>query len=105
MSAANEFDYIAWLRRQVAKHSRVAVGIGDDAAAVRFPQPADCLVTVDMLMAGVDFTIPPATPAQVGRKSLAVSLSDIAAMAGRPLACVASVALPRRGGFELGRGL
>ena len=101
----HEFDYIAWMRRQVAGHARVALGIGDDAAVIRFPLPADCLVTVDMLMEGVDFTIPPATPMQVGRKALAVNLSDIAAMAGRPLACVASVALPRRGGFELGCGL
>jgi thiamine-monophosphate kinase len=58
-----------------------------------------------MLMEGVDFTIPPATPRQIGWKSLAVNLSDIAAMAGRPVACVASVALPRSSGFELGREL
>ena len=58
-----------------------------------------------MLMEGVDFTIPPATPRQIGWKSLAVNLSDIAAMAGKPVACVVSVALPRQNGFELGRGL
>lgn len=107
----DEFDYIAWVRQQAAQHPRVAVGIGDDSAVLRFPSPAKgpvpegCLVTVDMLMEGVDFLIPPATPRQVGRKALAVNLSDIAAMAGRPVACVVSVALPRRGGFELGRGL
>jgi thiamine-monophosphate kinase len=101
----HEFDYIAWIRQQAARHSRVPVGIGDDAAVVAFPPPGNCLVTVDMLMEGVDFLIPPATPLEVGRKSLAVNLSDIAAMAGRPVACVTSVALPRRGGLELGRGL
>lgn len=101
----HEFDYIAWIRQQTARHPRVPVGIGDDAAVVAFPPPGNCLVTVDMLMEGVDFLIPPATPSQVGRKSLAVNLSDIAAMAGRPVACVTSVALPRRGGLEIGRGL
>ena len=57
-----------------------------------------------MLMEGVDFTLPSATPRQIGWKSLAVNLSDLAAMAGKPVACVVSVALPRSGGFELGRG-
>ena len=47
-----------------------------------------------MLMEGVDFHLPETAPRDVGRKALAVSLSDIAAMAGRPLASVISVALP-----------
>ncbi|MSR60174.1 MAG: thiamine-monophosphate kinase [Planctomycetaceae bacterium] len=102
---SHEFDYIAWIRSQAAHHQRLSVGIGDDAALIAFPPPGNCLVTVDMLMEGVDFLIPQATPRQIGRKSLAVNLSDIAAMAGRPVACVTSVALPRRGGMELGRGL
>lgn len=58
-----------------------------------------------MLMEGVDFTLSSATGRQIGWKSLAVNLSDIAAMAGKPVACVVSVALPRRGGFDLGREL
>lgn len=101
----HEFDLIAVIRAAAARHPRLALGIGDDAALVRFPDPTGCLVTVDMLMEGVDFTLPPATGRQVGWKSLAVNLSDIAAMAGKPVACVVSVALPRRGGFELGRDL
>src|SRR5262249_15592522 len=103
----HEFDLIAAIRAQSAAHPRLELGIGDDAALVRFPGPAPgkCLVTVDMLMEGVDFTFPSATPQQVGWKSLAVNLSDIAAMAGRPVACVVSVALPRKQGFELAQGL
>jgi thiamine-monophosphate kinase len=101
----HEFDYIAWIRAQRARHPRLAVGIGDDAASVRFPPPGDCLVTVDMLMEGVDFLIPPSTGREVGRKALAVNLSDLAAMAARPVACVTSVALPRQGGISLGQEL
>jgi thiamine-monophosphate kinase len=101
----HEFDYIGWIRAQAARHPRLSVGIGDDAAAVLFPPPGNCLVTVDMLMEGVDFLIPPASGKEVGRKSLAVNLSDIAAMAGRPTACVTSVALPRKGGVRLGQEL
>jgi thiamine-monophosphate kinase len=104
-SSPTEFDLIAVARANAAQHPRLAVGIGDDAALVRFPDSAGCLVTVDMLMEGVDFTLATATGRQIGWKSLAVNLSDIAAMAGRPVACVVSVALPRHGGFELGREL
>jgi len=104
-SLRDEFDFIARLHSQTRSNARVPVGIGDDAALVRLPTPSQCLVTVDMLMEGVDFLTPPATAEQVGRKSLAVNLSDIAAMAGQPLAYVVSVALPRCGGFERGEAL
>ncbi|MBI3864020.1 MAG: thiamine-monophosphate kinase [Planctomycetia bacterium] len=104
-ASPHEFDFISHVRQRAASHPRLALGIGDDAALVRFAKSDGCLVTVDMLMEGVDFTIPPATARQIGWKSLAVNLSDLAAMAGKPVACVVSVALPRRGGFELGRGL
>ncbi|MEX2287059.1 MAG: thiamine-phosphate kinase [Planctomycetaceae bacterium] len=106
MSAAvREFEYIDWVRSQVKRHPRVPLGIGDDTALVRFQQPTDCLVTVDMLMEGVHFKSPPATPRQIGRKAVAVNLSDIAAMAGRPLAAVVSVALSRDKGFDFAKKL
>jgi thiamine-monophosphate kinase len=105
----HEFDFLASIRNKLARHPRLTIGVGDDAALVDFPpgagHQAGCLVTVDMLMEGVDFTIPPATPRQIGWKSLAVNLSDIAAMAGNPVACVVSVSLPRKNGFSLGQGL
>ena len=91
-----EFSHIDWVRQRVSRPPWVRLGIGDDAAVVRFSQTADCLVAVDMLMEGVHFTIPPATPREVGRKALAVNLSDMAAMAGRPVAAVVSMALPRQ---------
>lgn len=102
---AGEFGLIDWIRRRAAAHPRVPLGIGDDTAIVRFPEPSNCLVTVDMLLEGVHFTFPPATPELVGRKALAVNLSDIAAMGGRALAAVVSVALPRGAGWELGQKL
>lgn len=101
----HEFELIDWIRRQSLPHPRIRVGIGDDAAVVSWPAPADLLVTVDMLMEGVDFLIPDARPEQIGRKALAVNLSDIAAMAGWPVTAVVSVSLPRRGGAELAHGL
>lgn len=91
-----EFAYIDWIRSRSRPRPHVSLGIGDDAAAVRFSSRDDCLVTVDMLMEGVDFHIPDADPHAIGRKALAVNLSDIAAMAGRPLAAFVSAAFPRR---------
>jgi thiamine-monophosphate kinase len=62
-----------------------------------------------MLLEGSCFRLAEAGPRRVGRKAMAVNLSDVAAMAGRPVAAVVSVGLPRRGGRalaeELYRGL
>src|SRR5215213_5246795 len=99
-----EFDFIEWLRRRTPAARRVEVGPGDDAAAVAWAAGASCLVTTDMLLEGSCFTlegspiqvpgVAPASPRRVGRKAMAVNLSDIAAMAGAPVAAVVSVGLP-----------
>src|ERR1700675_3074172 len=93
-----EFAFIDWLRSRTPGHSRVILGPGDDAAVVQFPGAADCLITTDMLMEGTCFRLAEAGPRRVGRKAMSVNLSDMAAMAGRPLAAVVCVALPRAGG-------
>jgi thiamine-monophosphate kinase len=49
-----------------------------------------------MLMDGIDFIIAEVGPRSAGRKAMAANLSDIAAMAGIPIAAVVSVALPRQ---------
>ncbi len=99
---SHEFELIDWIRGRVTPHPRVDVGIGDDAAVMAAPfKPVQTLVTVDMLMEGVDFLLPDASGRRIGHKALAVNLSDIAAMAGRPVAAFVSVALPRRGGMQL----
>src|SRR5438094_8816223 len=107
--ATGEFAYIDWLRRQTPADARVLIGPGDDTAALRLTPDAPCLVTTDMLLEGSCFLLAEAGPRRVGRKAMAVNLSDIAAMAGKPVAAVVSVGLPRQGGRalaeELYRGL
>ncbi|MEE8450513.1 MAG: thiamine-phosphate kinase, partial [Thermoguttaceae bacterium] len=49
----------------------------------------------------VDFKLTEVDPRRVGRKALAANLSDLAAMASRPLAAVVALALPRQGGLDL----
>ncbi len=51
----HEFELIEWIRQQTRAHDRIPLGIGDDTAALAFPHPTNCLVTVDMLMEGVHF--------------------------------------------------
>jgi thiamine-monophosphate kinase len=104
-ASRSEFAYIDWLRRQTPADPRVRIGPGDDTAALVLTPGAPCLVTTDMLLDGSCFLLAEAGPRRVGRKAMAVNLSDIAAMAGRPVAAVVSVGLPRRGGRSLAEEL
>jgi thiamine-monophosphate kinase len=90
-----EFDYIDWLRRRTPDDPRVLLGPGDDCAVLA-PSALPWLVTTDMLLEGSHFRLAEAGPRRVGHKAMAVNLSDIAAMAGRPVAAVVSVGLPRQ---------
>ena len=100
-----EFAFIDWLRRRTPAAGRVLIGPGDDAALLDWPGGAGCIVTTDMLLEGSCFVLAEAGARRVGRKAMAVNLSDIAAMAGRPVAALASVGLPRRGGRALAEEL
>ncbi|MDA0832800.1 MAG: thiamine-phosphate kinase [Planctomycetota bacterium] len=93
----DEFTLIDWIKRQQPDDPRVRLGIGDDAALIDFVDSYNAVVTTDMLMEGTDFTFPPASPFLAGRKSLAVNLSDLAAMGAVPHSAFVSVSLPRRG--------
>lgn len=68
------------------------VWAGDDAAVVATGERS--LLTTDVLVEGVDFDFAYCTGADVGWKSLAANVSDIAAMAGRPTRAVVSLSLP-----------
>lgn len=111
MTTEGEFDLIARMRRDrpaTAASGLVRVGIGDDCAVLDLVDPGQLLVTTDMLMDGRHFRLTEHEPADVARKALLVNVSDIAAMAGLPLAAVVAVALPRRapgGPARLGREL
>lgn len=102
----SEAEFVAALLAGLPADPRLEVPAGDDAAVLRPPAGRRTVVTVDMLMEGVDFILGPECPPEaVGHKSLAVNLSDLAAMGARPEAAVVAVALPRRNGGPLGRGI
>lgn len=87
----HEFDLIHRLQKKATADHRVALGIGDDAAVLSNRGTAT-LVATDLLLEGRHFRVDDATPEQIGRKALAVNLSDIAAMASRPVAVFVTVA-------------
>lgn len=91
--ATREFDIIREIRKSVFADPLVLVGIGDDTAVLAATE-GETLITTDMLLEGVHFDLSTATLRQVGRKAMAVNLSDIAAMAGAPTAAVVAVGLP-----------
>ncbi|MHB9053118.1 MAG: thiamine-phosphate kinase [Thermoleophilia bacterium] len=69
-------------------------GIGDDAAVVALPHSAEGVWTTDLLLEGIHFQRDWQTPWQLGRKSLAVNLSDIASMGATPRFALLSISCP-----------
>lgn len=95
-----EFGLIGRIARRVRNKPSVVLGIGDDAAAL-LPTPGTLtLITTDMLLEGVHFDLNFCDPQNLGRKSLAVNLSDLAAMGARPRQFLLSIALPAKLSLE-----
>ena len=69
-------------------------GIGDDCAVLPVGEGESLVFTTDMLAEGVHFLRPATSPRELGRKSLAVNLSDVASMGARPVGTLLSLSLP-----------
>lgn len=89
-----EFGLIGRIAGKFPKGSGVRIGIGDDAAAIETAAGNITLITTDMLVEGVHFDLTYCDPVTLGRKSLSVNLSDIAAMGGVPSHFLLSLAIP-----------
>jgi thiamine-monophosphate kinase len=92
-----EAEFVRWLRERVPNDSSLPLGLRDDAALLSLADRPNVVVTTDLLTEGVDFQLAKDDPRLIGRKALAANLSDLAAMAARPLAAFVSIALPRDG--------
>lgn len=88
-----EFELIQNIRRS-CRVPQGMTGIGDDCAILPQSSGVDTLVSTDMLMEGVHFLIDKVSPRQLGWKSAAVNISDIAAMGGEPVGSTLAFALP-----------
>ncbi|MCD0505897.1 thiamine-phosphate kinase, partial [Bordetella petrii] len=89
---ASEFDLIArYFSRPVPAGM---LGVGDDCALFPVPAGMQIATSTDLLIQGRHF-FPDVDPQALGHKSLAVNLSDLAAMGARPIGCVLGLALPQ----------
>lgn len=93
LSRVGEFGLIERISRAAPKGRGVRVGIGDDAAWLN-SNGENLLLTTDLLIEGVHFDLSWTSFYALGYKTLAVSLSDIAAMGGRPAYLTLSLAIP-----------
>jgi thiamine-monophosphate kinase len=90
-----ELALIDRLRQRVGPApSHVEIGIGDDAATIAGEPGSVSVVTTDALVEGVHFRRDWTAARAIGHKSLAVNLSDLAAMGAAPRASLLSLALP-----------
>ncbi len=90
----SEFEIIKrYFDRASAQTRRALLGIGDDAALVRIDAGAELAVSTDMLLEGRHF-LAGADPRALGHKTLAVNLSDMAAMGATPRWATLAIALP-----------
>ena len=88
----SEFDLIAqFFTRPTPK---VALGIGDDCALLTPSPGMQMAISCDMLVSGTHF-FSDADPFMLGHKSLAVNLSDLAAMGAKPVAFTMALSLPK----------
>lgn len=94
-----EFGLIERFRKLIKTDSSVIKGTGDDCAVLEFDRNNYQLFTCDMIIEGIDFTLKD-KPYLIGRKSLAVAISDIAACAGLPRYCLVSLGTPKNTSVE-----
>ena len=90
----DEFSLIERLKSLIPRPLQGRFPIGDDAAILPAPGGKAFLFTTDVIVEDVDFILN-SSPEAIGRKALAVNLSDIAAMGGRPKAFVAAFGIPK----------
>jgi thiamine-monophosphate kinase len=92
--APGEFDIIrTYFTRPVQHPTETLLSVGDDAALMRTPDGCDMAISVDTLNAGVHFPLQTAAY-DIGWKSLAVNLSDMAAMGATPAWFTLALSLP-----------
>lgn len=93
--ASGEFSLIKKYFLTPSIPNEVVLGIGDDCAIVSVPEGEQLAITTDTLVEGVHF--PPGTAAEdIGYKSVAVNLSDLAAMGARPAWLTLALSLPQQ---------
>lgn len=102
----NETDVLKELKNQFKTTSEsIFIGIGDDCAAVRSQPNKLLLISTDSLVEDVHFLRSYFKPEEIAKKSIAVSISDIAAMGGDPKFILSTIGFPKCSETALMEGL
>ena len=92
----DEFELIRKLSASLPTNDAVTTGVGDDCAVLDLGVPdRQFLFKTDAVVEGVHF-LPDTAPEKIGHKALGRCLSDIAAMAGTPIAALITIGLPKK---------
>jgi len=96
MRKSPEFERISALVRAIGAPAapEVEIGPGDDAAVLRLPEPEALVVSTDVSVEDVHFRREWLTWDAIGYRAVAAALSDLAAMAARPVGVLVSLAVP-----------
>ncbi len=92
----SESEIIKRLRKRAGVNDEVRLGIGDDAAVIKTTTGKDLIACCDLMVEGVHFRTEWTPPRLLGRKALAVNLSDVAAMGAVPKFAMMSIAVPQK---------
>ena len=90
----SELDFVSYLKKIKTFDKNIIEGIGDDCAIVKFNGRKKYVITSDTSLLGPHFT-KDYTPEEIGHKSLATNLSDIASMGCIPLYALYDITIPR----------
>ncbi len=94
LKSIGEFGLIAAIKEQFAALNHEGVrGIGDDCAVIPLSATKSLVITTDMLVESKHFLLDKISPYELGYKSLAVNISDVAAMGAKPYVSLLSLAL------------
>jgi thiamine-monophosphate kinase len=86
-----EFDAIRSILRRLGARAK---GIGDDAAVLAVPRGDSLVASVDSVVEGKHFGPGWFTPREIARRAVVAALSDLAAMAARPLGVLVAMVIP-----------
>jgi len=92
LATGSEFDIV---RAMLDGFGDAASGIGDDAAVLQVPPNEKLVVSTDTSVEGVHFRREWLDHSEIGYRAMAAALSDLAAMAARPLGALIALTLPK----------
>ena len=104
-----EQSFLAWLRGRSQGLPQETLGIGDDAAILQWPTSngggTNLVLATDQIVDQVDFLLDAQPLDKIGRKSVLINLSDMAAMAATPRSILVTLTLPRENATQIAAGI